>query len=369
MIENQSPRNKHRVFITDCEGPISKNDNAFELTRYCIPEGDTFFALLSKYDDVLADVVKKPGYKAGDTLRLILPFLRVYGATNHKLREYSSQNILLVPGAQETLCFVRNLMPSFIISTSYECYVSQLCDLVSFPSNNVYCTRLDLDKYRVCEDEDKRLREFRREISTMPPIEIPENAKSLQDFSERDRETIHRLDEIFWEDILSMELGKMLVEVDPVGGSEKAKAVQDIVDKIGSSLSNVIFVGDSITDVPPLHLVRKNGGLAVSFNGNRYAIREAEVAVLSAHTSVTSVLAEAFNNFGKEFVLRLIAEWSPHGLHKFYVNPKLSNLMLELYPHTFPKVETITKYNRERLIKESSAFRKKVRGGAIGKLG
>ena len=36
---------KH-VFISDCEGPISKNDNAFELTAHFIPEGEKLFSLI-----------------------------------------------------------------------------------------------------------------------------------------------------------------------------------------------------------------------------------------------------------------------------------------------------------------------------------
>jgi len=126
-----------RVFVTDCEGPISKNDNAFELACHYIPRGDRFFTIVSKYDDVLADLVKKPGYKAGDTLRLILPFLRAYGATDDGMRAYSSRSILLVPGAAETLRFVLGIMPSFIVSTSYEHYISALCEAVGFPFENV----------------------------------------------------------------------------------------------------------------------------------------------------------------------------------------------------------------------------------------
>jgi len=164
-----------RIFVTDCEGPISKNDNAFELTSHFVPKGDQFFALISKYDDVLADVIKKPGYKAGDTLRLILPFLKAYGATNEKIREYSSKNILLIPGSRDTLQFVRHLMPSFIVSTSYEHYVSSLCSLTGFPYTNVYCTKLNIDKYKISGEEAKRLKEIREEISVMPIIEIPEN--------------------------------------------------------------------------------------------------------------------------------------------------------------------------------------------------
>jgi len=369
MVAEASKTRNQRIFVTDCEGPISKNDNAFELTSYFVPNGDHFFALISKYDDVLADVVKKPRYKAGDTLRLILPFLKAYGATNEKIREYSSKNILLVPGARDTLQFVRDLMPSYIVSTSYEHYVSSLCHLTGFPYDNVYCTKLNIDRYEMGREEANRLKEIREEMSTMSMIEIPEDVKSVQDFSQKDQQTIHRLDEIFWKEIPKMESGKMLKEVNPVGGYEKAKAVQNIVEKLGSRLDNVMYVGDSITDVPPFQLVRKNGGLTVSFNGNEYAIREAEIAVLSGNTIVTSVLAEAFSRLGKDHVIRLVEEWTPSGLKKYCATPVLRERMFKLYPHAFPQVERITDGNRERLKRESSAVRKTVRGEAIGKLG
>ena len=43
--------------------------------------------------------------------------------------------------------------------------------------------------------------------------------------------------------------------------------------------------------------------------------------------------------------------------------------MSELFSGGFPQVEQVTADNMERLINESSVFRKTVRGEAIGKLG
>jgi energy-converting hydrogenase A subunit R len=203
----------------------------------------------------------------------------------------------------------------------------------------------------------------------MPMIEIPQNANSVSEFSQRDQETIQRLDEIFWQEIPRMDSGRMLREVNPVGGSEKAKAVQDIAEKLGCSLDSVMYVGDSITDVQPLRLVRESGGLSVSFNGNDYAVRESEIAVLSGDTTVTSVLAEAFSRHGKREVFRLVEEWSPSGLKEYCGSPELRERMLQLFPEAFPQVEWVTIDNLERLKRESRVFRKTVRGEAIGKLG
>jgi len=360
---------QRRLFISDCEGPISKNDNAYELSEHFIPKGASFFALISKYDDVQADVVKRSGYKAGDTLRLILPFLKAYGVTNEKIKKFSMEHILLVRGAKDTLRFVNNLMPSFIVSTSYEQYIHVLCNWVDFPCENVYCTALNLDRYQISKKEVERLRQLREEITAMNLIEIPDGAVSVNDFSERDKKTIRRLDDIFWQEIAEMESDRMLKEVNPVGGVEKARAIEDVVDRMSGRLSDVMYVGDSITDVQSFQLVRQNDGLTVSFNGNRYAVREAEVVVLSNNTTVTSVLADVFSKFGKSHVVKLVEEWSYSALKRYRITPALRNHMIKLYPEALPQVEMITSKNKERLIKESSAFRKTVRGEAIGRLG
>lgn len=358
-----------RVFISDCEGPISKNDNAFELTNRFVPGGDHFFALLSRYDDVLADVVGRPGYKAGYTLKLILPFLKAYRVTDRKIKDYSSENILLVPGAKDTLRLVRGIMASFIVSTSYEQYIYSLCHLTDFPYENTYCTRLNLDKYEISEKEKRRLKKIGAEISSMPMIEIPEGAHSMQDFSIIDQKTVSRLDHIFWKEISEMESSMILNGVHPIGGAEKADAVREIAGRLNIRLRDVMYVGDSITDVSSFQLVRKHGGLTVSFNGNEYAIREAEIAVISDNTTVTSILADTFNTSGKDGVIKLVEEWSYSGLEKHCANSVLRNRMFKLYPTTLPQVEMITPANRRSLISESSSFRRKVRGVAIGRLG
>ncbi len=357
-----------RIFVTDCEGPISKNDNAFELMSRIVPNGDRIFSLISRYDDVLADVVKKRGYKAGDTLRLILPFMRAYGATNEMFRDYSSRNVLLVSGADETLRSVNALMPSFIVSTSYEQYIFSLCDVTGFPKENVYCTRLDIDKYGLPEAEITKIKSITEELSTKQMIEIPDAAASVKELPQKSQETVARLDEIFWRELPGMRAGIMMNDVNPVGGFEKANAVKDIAKKTGADLSSIIYVGDSITDVDPFRLVRSAGGLAVSFNGNRYAVRETEIAVMSHHTCITTVMAEVFNRFGKQKLLDLADEWSLNNVEPF-CNPPLFKKLEGVVAQKPVRVEKITKSNMEKLASESSAFRKTVRGEAVGKLG
>jgi len=358
-----------RVFISDCEGPISKNDNAFEMTSHFIPNGDKLFTVMSRYDDVLADNLKRPNYKAGDTLKLILPFLKAYGVTDQKMREFSAQNLVLISNVKETLQYIQNIAHAFIVSTSYEHYIESLCQAINFPYENTYCTKVNIDKYKLAAKEKGILKEIAKEISQMPIIEIPPEAKSLNDFAEEHQKTILRLDKIFWEEIANMYIGKIFNEVNPIGGYEKAEAVKDAAKRLDIDLENVMYVGDSITDVEAFKLVKENMGLTVSFNGNQYAVKNSEIAVLSENSIITAIIADMFIRLGKQETINLAKNWSRKALKKSRVNPALLKRLFKPYPEEPPKVKIITGENMEILAKESSEFRKKVRGEALGRLG
>lgn len=350
-----------RQFNTDCEGPISRNDNAMELAEFLIPGGQHLFAIVSKYDDYVVDIEKRTGYKAGDTLKLILPFLKAFGATDEGMRQFSREHLLLLPGARETLHDITAMMDAFIISTSYEPYIDALCDVVGFPRDQTYSTRIRLEKYPLNDGERKGLIDLAKEIQGMEMMVWPEEAKSLDDLSNPDREAIRRLDQIFWEEIQGMAIGKILADVNPVGGKEKAKAVLHSLDRTGNHLEEVIYVGDSITDVEAFDLVRKGGGMTISFNGNRYALRSSEIACLSSHTFILAILAKVFRKEGKEGMMEIV-DRVPDLLSSFGFDPSIET-------EGYPMLYRITDENRSMVIQESEAFRKQVRGVKIGNLG
>ena len=356
-----------RVFVSDCEGPISKNDNAFELAENFIPNGDKFFTNISKYDDVLADALHKPEYSAGSTLKLILPFFKAYGITDRQMEEFSAKNIVLIANSQDTLRHVQALADAFIVSTSYEHYIRALCKAVNFPYKNTYCTKVSLDKIAISPKEKESLREIAQEIANMPLIDIPKEAKTLKDFSPSDRATIQRLDEVFWTQIPKMFVGKFITGVVTVGGEQKAEAIRDATKRVGAELEDVVYVGDSITDVEAFKLIRSNGGLTVSFNGNNYAVQNADVAVLSETNLVTAIIVDLFTKLTKKLLLKTLRSWNPETLTGKVDEALLKKLQSR--GNGLPKVQIVTAENMESLTKESSGFRKKVRGVAIGRLG
>jgi energy-converting hydrogenase A subunit R len=351
-----------REFVTDCEGPISKNDNAFELAGHFIPDGERIFSIISRYDDILSDIIKRQGYQAGDTLRLIVPFLKAFGATEEEIRKFSRNNLILLKGAKETLSRIRMMMEAFIVSTSYSPYIDALCDVLGFPRDRVYCTSLEIDRYFFKENEISWLKDRAAEIAEMEVPEIPENARSIDDLSPETRRTVERLDEIFFSIIPSMETGRILEEIKCTGGNEKARAIEATLSRTGLSLKDVMYVGDSITDCKAMSLVRENGGLSISFNGNSYAIGDAEVAVISENTGVIYLLARAFNAGGKKEVLSIVERWDEISSSPLGEEFGGSNIGEAL-------AFRITDENRGQITKNSEEFRKKVRGEKIGSLG
>ena len=358
-----------RIFISDCEGPISKNDNAYELAANFIPNGDKLFANISKYDDVLADILHQHGYSAGSTLKLILPFLKAYGVTDTQMEEFSAKNIILIADSQITLHHVQAKAEAFIVSTSYEHYIRALCKVVDFPYKNTYCTKVSLDKSAITPRERDLLKEKAQEIAQMHLINISSGARNIKDFSQSDQATIQRLDEIFWSEIPKMFVGKFLSDVVTVGGQQKAESIRDAAKRLHAQLADVMYVGDSITDVEAFKLVRENGGLTVSFNGNSYAVKNAEVVVLSESSLVTAVITDLFSRFEKEETIQILSSWNYKILEKSGAEQTLLKQLSCVYADGLPKAQIVTAQNMETLIKESGEFRKKVRGVAIGRLG
>ena len=127
-----------KSFITDCEGPLTLNDNAFELAANFIEDGGELFKILSLYDDYLVDVVHKENYKAGNTLKLILPFFVVENLKNEDLVEFSKNHIYSVNDSKFLLDYLKEAMNTYIVSTSYGQYIKAVSNYMEVPFENTF---------------------------------------------------------------------------------------------------------------------------------------------------------------------------------------------------------------------------------------
>lgn len=356
--------------VTDCEGPLALNNNAFELCRGFIkPDGDRFFTQVSRLDDYLADIAKQEGYKAGDTLKLILPFLKAAGLTNTGLTEYAEKTVRLVPGAEAAYRFLHTQgFPIFKVSTSYRQFAEVVGKKLGFAEDRIFCTELDLDCYALSPGEADRLKAIKDEITALPPLGIPPRAQKPEDLSSETRESISQMERIFGEVIPGMDIGRIYEEVNPIGGPEKARTLEESLARTGVGMADAMYVGDSITDMEAFKAVRVGGGVALSFNGNHYAVNLADFIVVANNAWPVALLTAIFQRWGMEGLVELSTS-SQAGHQKIIALPEavvepivmgLQGRNFSFYPANMP--------NREKVIEESAAMRARLRGEAIAAL-
>lgn len=346
---------KSKSYITDCEGPLTLNDNAYELADYFIPDGGELFKTLSLYDDYLVDIVEKEGYKAGNTLKLILPFLLNAGVTNDDMVEFSRNNISVLKDSKELLNHIKKMMNHYIVSTSYGQYIEALSDYMDFPFENTFYTSVDVD-VDMSNEEKVSIEKFKNQIL--------ENPKDYDLF-----------DKIFFEEIPKMSFYDSIKDVEVVGGEGKKKAIEKIISDKNIDKNQIFYIGDSITDVEPLKFAKNNDGISVSFNGNRYSINAAEIAIISESAIPSLLIADIYNENDKEEVLKFIEEYNSSNdieniLKKYNITSEVKNKFLNTFnSNNYPIIKIIDNDNFYDIVDESSKMRNTIRGQKIGELG
>ncbi|MHA1268143.1 MAG: HAD hydrolase family protein [Candidatus Helarchaeota archaeon] len=362
-----------QVCAWDLEGPLSMTDFAAEIFKYLehkIPNthnlGELFY-LISKYDDYLIDYPENQKrlniqrYDPGDTLRLLAPFYVNY-FTNEELIKIAKNKLGIIPGAVKTISYLKKEWDVYIISTSYTQFAYQVASQLGISEDHVYCTVLDIDNFQdISENLDNKIHEL---IHNIFPKYIS-NDKNLDS-------VIEDLNTFFWDD-RSSSYYKIMEKVIVRGGKQKEYAVEDIANKTGSSVKEIIVTGDSITDIYMLKRISSENGIAISFNGNNYSFSSANIAVTTPN--VMGILP-IFLNY--ENIWEFINKWE-NDFDKFKLIPK--KIPDDLIPSSLKKyyinngfvpqindIRNITDEKENKLINLQKEMRKKVRGW-VGELG
>ncbi len=279
----------------DLEGPLSPQDNAYDLMKL-FPDGDRIFEVISRYDDLLT-LEEKEDYEPGDTLALIVPFLVLHNISEDNIVSLA-RKASFTAGTAELISWLETKgWKVFCITTTYEQYAIHLTQKLGIYAHNVARTPFPLDKLRVTlsKEETKLLQQIEADILTMRPVADDDRIK-------------RSLDHFFWEKLPTTDLGKAITEVKPVGGRRKVAALNRFTDKYDQPLSNWVVVGDSITDFRMLQTVEQAGGLAIAFNANEYALPYATMSLASTHISDLTEVLEAWQKGKRSGVEKLVKE-------------------------------------------------------------
>ena len=344
-----------KSFITDCEGPLTLNDNAYELSDNFIENGGELFKILSSYDDYLVDIIKKDNYNAGNTLKLILPFFVVENLKNNDLIDFSKNNIFSVNDSKFLIEYLKETMNIYIVSTSYGQYIEAVSNYFKVPFENTFYTNVDVDKLTLNDNEIKKIREFKKLI-----LKNPENYDLF--------------DEIFFDEIPKMKIYEKIKRIKIIGGEGKKLAIDEIIKRDDINTNQLLYIGDSITDVEPLDFVRKNNGISISFNGNEYPLKTAEIAIVSSSAISTALIADIYVRCDKNKVLNFIKDYNDSNdygvlFEKYNIDKKIKDKFFTIFTDNFPLIQIINDENYENILKESKEMRNNIRGQNIGELG
>lgn len=344
-----------KSFITDCEGPLTLNDNAFEMADSFIENGGELFKILSLYDDYLVDIVKKQNYKAGNTLKLILPFFVVENLSNDDMVEFSKNNICSVNDSKFLLKYLNRAMNTYIVSTSYGQYIEAVSNYMDVPFENTVYTNVDVDCLELNDDEIQKIMEFKDLILTNP-------------------EDYELFDDIFFTQIPQMGIYEKIKPIEVVGGEGKKLAIDEIIKRDDINVDEILYIGDSITDVEPLEFARKNNGISISFNGNEYPLKVAEIAIVSPSAIATAVIANVYAENDKDTVLEFIDDYNNNEeLEKLFddynIDAEIKDRFFKVFAEDYPLIKRVNDSNYEDILKVSKEMRNNIRGQDIGGLG
>jgi len=287
----------------DLEGPLSPQDNAYELMKL-FPNGDKLFEVISRYDDLLT-LEEREDYEPGDTLALIVPFLILHNISEANIATLAVKASLTGGAAKLVSWLQYSSWKVFCISTTYEQYAIHITQKLGIYAHNVACTTFPLDKFRatLCQEDSQLLQQAEEDMLTMRPVTDDDRIKQS-------------LDNFFWEKLPATDLGAAIKEVKPIGGRRKVAALTKFADKYDQPLSDWVVIGDSITDFRMLQAVEEAGGLAIAFNANEYALPYSTMGLASTLISDLTEVLEAWQKSKRGWVERVVKykeKWGSKG--------------------------------------------------------
>ena len=356
----------------DLEGPLSPQDNAYEVMRL-IKDGASLFEVLSRYDDYLA-LQNTPEYEPGDTLKLIVPFLVANGVTEQDIRKVSKR-AKLVRGAKELIKWLQDDMWNVhVISTSYEQHAYNIASQLGIDREKVHCTRFPLNSFSdVLEDSEIELiNEIQNEILSFCSNDDDENSSIGK--------LTTQLDEFFFEKAPRTRINAIFDKVTVVGGERKVRALMSAIG--GAHAKQAAAIGDSITDYKMLQRIRSAGGLSVAFNGNVYALPHANIGMACVDIRPLHLILTEFRAGGVKSAFDLATLWEdqcsefvrdPRLIPKHAVIPELARFFANASDDTvFPRLNVLKSRTEEQLQEIAAIhakFRSLVRGQDTALLG
>ena len=250
----------------------------------------------------------------------------------------------------------------YIISTSYCHFSHALAEALKIPVDHVFCTELNI----------KSANETFNNIKSDVDLLIRGIFQQFVDGGNHLNKIIDDLNEFFWKNEDS-DYFKAMNQIQVRGGKRKELAVEAISNQTQVPISEIVALGDSITDINMLQRLKDEDGIAVSFNGNRFTVSRANIAVTTTNNLGTLPIFDYKDNLDA-----FLESWeslysgfrnNPKKIPDNLISKEIKNYFIK---HQFvPEIEDLKNKTKEELdliVTKQERMRRRVRGWA-GNLG
>lgn len=341
-------------------GFVTRTNVTRGLCERYIRDGGRLYDALCRYETVTTySLSREDGI--GSVARAVVPFLRAGGLTDEDAYRFSGDNVRLMDGAAEAVDYLWSQLPSFMATDCYEHEVLALAEATGLPLASVTCCALSFDKVQVDRKDAKALREMADAITKLRLSDELYSVTDSRYLTHEDSKLVDTVDGMLLETVPGMGFADDLRHVPAMSASEKAYALLEIIRKNAIGMDDTVAIGTGNSDYQALDLVRDSSGLAISYNGDEYAVRGSNVAVLGDSPITVAVLANEFYNGGIESVFSMVRNWSREYLQTHAcADRNLMDRFLEKYPRGLPRVRLVTPKTVSRIVSESAEYRRKV---------
>ena len=350
-----------RYVVCTCHGFLVRNDMVRDLCGRFIENGEHFYDVIERYDRLTSYVLNREDATAGSYVKWCVPFMKAYGATDHLIHECCEETLEMMPNAARTMKYISNLLPTNITTFFYEHGTMEIRDRLGFNLCDYADTKLCLDQSILGRQEARKLREVAEEICS---LKVPKGFYQLNvptELLDEDIRIIKTMDSVLSERISDAGALGLMESTDPMTSHKKAYRMLDIRRQTAIDLDMTMYIGSSSTDFQPMDLVRDANGLSIAFNGEDFAVRGCNVAILSEDTTTASIFASMFMDKGPMACMELADKWSRKYLEKIeFPDQSLMDRFLAEHPDDLPDVYKVDDDNVDEISKKSDRFRKKV---------
>ena len=348
-----------KQLICTCTGFLQRNNSSRDLCSRFIDHGDKLYDLISKYDDLIAYVLNRTDGRSGNTARFIAPFLKAFGMTDYAAMDHCKGSMRLTDESKRVMKHLIETLPTFITTSSYEHNVINLCNALDIPRAIVDCSDISFDDKEMSKQGARAVREM---ATTITSLRMPSHEYKLDvptKLKQEEVDLVMTLDDIFNGDLRDLAGESMMKQSRIVGANEKAYFMIDMSKKMNIDFEGTAFIGGNITDAAALYTINDKSGLAMSFNGCDFAVRNSNIAVLSRDCTPAAVLVQEFYNEGIEAVYDLVENWNRKTLEKKdFPDPYLMRTMLNSNKKKLPEVYIVDKDNVDEIAEKSEKYRK-----------